>query len=90
MSAEPRIKPHVQGNALRKLGADLRWLMEQSGLDPELPTFVLVVDRPKDRDAMIEAFRKNFEPAVMKRPSEPHAIVVHGVRMMVSVRTENA
>lgn len=77
-------------HTLRKLGADLRWLIEGNGVDPERAHVVIVVETKADRERLTECFAQGFDAGAMARSSAaPHQVTVHGVRIAVSVREPN-
>lgn len=77
----------VAQNTLRKAGADLRWLLDKAGVKAETDArIVIVVETVGDRKKLIDVFDREYDPAVMDRCVGQPAIVVHGVRIYVTVR----
>ena len=77
----------VAQNTLRKTGADLRWLLDKAGVKAETAArVVVVVETAEDRQKMIDVFDREYDPAVMDRCVGQPTIVVHGVRLAVTVR----
>lgn len=77
----------VAQNTLRKAGADLRWLLDKAGVKAETAArVVVVVETAEDRRKMIDVFDREYDPAVMDRCVGQPTIVVHGVRIAVTIR----
>jgi hypothetical protein len=68
-------------NTLRKLGADLRWLVEKCGVAPELIHVAIVVRSQAEVDKIAAGFEREFDAASMERGDRGNKIVVHGVRI---------
>ena len=82
-----------QTKTLAKFGAHLRWLIEQSGVNPERCTASIIVPNAEAEAKLIDVFKKNYDAKIMKRDSNhPSVIVVHGVAVVItiSLRKENA
>ena len=78
-------------NTLRKLGADLRWLLDKNRVDAEKSYAIIVVETVAERDRLIAAFHTNFDAASMSRSvKSPHQVTIHGVRVAVTVKEETA
>jgi hypothetical protein len=79
MPPAPTSKP-----TLRKVGADLRWLLEKSGVNPEAAIVSIGVPNNADKMQMIATLKKEFEAGVMVQyPAMPHAIEIYGVKVLV-------
>lgn len=73
-------------NTLRKLGADLRWLVEKSGLNPEEMIVSLGVKTAHEQSLMLTTFLREFDGATMMRyDAFPHMIQLNGVTVWVVV-----
>ncbi len=73
-------------NALRKLGAHLRWLLEREGVDPEQCVISLGVPDEVARSQMISALLRDFDAATMTRHDGfAEVVVVHGVPICITV-----
>ncbi len=73
-------------NTLRKFGADLRWLVEKSGLDPERLVVSLGVKDSHDQSLMLSTFLREFDGETMMRyDAFPHMIQLNGVTVWVIV-----
>ena len=73
-------------NTLRKFGADLRWLVEKSGLNPEQVVVSLGVKTTHDQSLLLSTFLREFDGAAMMRYDQfPHMIQLHGVTVWAIV-----
>lgn len=71
-------------NALAKLGAHLRWMVEQQGIDPETIIISVGVKGEIEKSLMISAFLRNFDGKVMRRMDDmPDCVIVHGIPIVV-------
>ncbi len=71
---------------LSKLGAHLRWYMEQCCVNPEKNAVVISVNSLIDQSNMIKGLLRDFDSSMMQRDDRyPHRIVVHGVPIWVMV-----
>jgi len=69
---------------LSKLGADLRWLCEKSGVDPETVVVSINVKSLSDQSEMMTTFLREFNGSMMKRNDKhQHLFVLHGVPVWV-------
>jgi hypothetical protein len=77
----------IAQNTLRKFGADLRWLLDKAGVKAETAARVIVVvETAEDRKKMIDVFDREYDPSVMDRSVGQPTVIVHGVRVAVTVR----
>jgi hypothetical protein len=79
-------------NVLRKLGADMRWFLQQNGVEAESVRIIIAVKTTADEKAIEHAFKAQFDASEMEiddgqtgvvmNPSEvvPRAIKVFGVK----------
>src|SRR6266550_4580301 len=73
-------------NSLRKLGADVRWLVEKSGVDPEKALITIGVDTTEEQSGLISTLIIEFDATCMSRvETHPHHVKVHGVNIFVIV-----
>ncbi len=77
----------IKTKTLSKLGADVRWYLEQCGVNPEQTAVIIAVPNVIAQSRMIEGFLRDFDNGgVMKRDdNSPHRVVVHGVPIWVMV-----
>lgn len=69
---------------LSKFGADLRWLCEKSGIDPETVVVSIGVKTNVDQSAVLSTFLREFNGATMRRyDKHPHMVVMHGVPVWI-------
>lgn len=69
---------------LGKVGADMRWLLEKSGIDPESALVTITVHDDASKDRLISTFAAEFDQSQMFRDEQfPDIVVVHGIRMIV-------
>ena len=69
---------------LSKFGADLRWLCEKSGIDPETVVVSINVKNNADQSRVLSTFLREYNGATMKRyDSAPHMVQIHGVPVWV-------
>jgi hypothetical protein len=71
-------------NTLSKLGAHLRWMAEQEGVDPEKMIVSVGVTNDADVGRMVEAFDRHFDPETMKRDkSFRNCVFVYGIPIVI-------
>lgn len=87
--------PASSSNTLRKVGADLRWLMQKSGVDPERSSpehpagavVSIAVNTTVDQSLLISTILREFDADVMHREDQnPHCVRVFGVWLCVLVK----
>lgn len=72
-------------NTLRKLGANLRWFIEKSGVKPEEVYVAIVVNSKADRDKITAAFTREHDRETMTRFETPDRLAISGVKVTVTV-----
>ena len=73
-------------NTLSKLGSNLRWQIEQCGVDPEAVDVFVIVKSHTAAKLLHKGFDRSFDKEVMSRSStSPHQITVYGVRLHIAV-----
>ena len=76
---------------LSKFGADLRWLLEKSGVDPEKVTVSIGVRGNDGQSKVIATLLREYNPTTMRRWDKyPNMLVIHGVPVWVQVTKEIA
>jgi hypothetical protein len=69
---------------LCKVGADLRWLLEKSGIDAEKTLVTIGVPTKADKDRLSIVFANEFDAATMKRVNGSEYIIeVLGLNIIV-------
>ena len=73
-------------NVLSKFGADLRWMLEKEGINPEDTSVHIAVKDEVERSRVISAFIRDFDAKVMHQiDGVSDWVVVHGMRIGVFV-----
>lgn len=76
----------LHGPTLSKLGADLRWFLEQNGVDAERVVFSISVKTKAEQERIISGFYRSFDHRTMVRHDKyPEAIWLHSIPMWVIV-----
>ena len=75
----------VKSNALSKLGAHVRWTMEQAGCDPEAAHVVLGVTGARERDRLCDLLATGCDGRTTSRLGDS-CFRSHGVSLSVAVR----
>lgn len=69
---------------LRKAGADFRWLIEKSGVNPETALVTIGVPTRADRDRLSVTLVNEFDQECMWRDGQfDHIVEVFGLRIVI-------
>lgn len=69
---------------LSKAFANLRWLIEKNGVDPETVVVSIGVRNRAEKDRLTVGLGKEFDSSCMRAPTNcPESIIVHGIPIFV-------